>query len=103
MDIHSTHRRRLQQNSLHDIDLMLRDMAKRDGYDARKIMCEPSKLPITDRLLHDVSPCEQEQPDIIVTEWVPESQHEKDYFSACVVCVCIATGIAIALWAWLTN
>lgn len=81
----------------HDIDAMFRQMARDDGYDARKLLH-------TDRLLRDdLAPCEQEQPDIIVTEWVPESQHEKDYFTACVVCFCIAGGIAIALWAWLTN
>lgn len=49
-----------------DIDAALKDMAAADGYDG-------TKLYHTDRLLRsDTAPCEQEQPEVIVTEWVPE-------------------------------
>ena len=76
-----------------DIDRMFREMAKADGYDARKLVH-------TDRLLRtDSQPCET--PDDTTSDPAPVAGEH--VFGAAVVCVCIALGFIVAVLAWVFS
>ena len=81
-----------------NIDQMLRQMAKEDGYDARKLW------PITDKMLsQDTLPCEQEQPEQIEVQYVREPVAGEHVFGAAVLLVCIAAFAIVVGLVWFFN
>lgn len=76
-----------------DINRFQRQQATEDGYDMRTRWPHMSRIPND-----DVSPCEQETPEVIEVEYVREPLAGQHVFGSAVLLICILLAFVLAIY-----